>query len=105
MSLDISLRATITIFELNITHNLGDMADAAGIYMHLWRPDEIGITTAGQLCAPLRAGLDELRANPDKYRAYNPANGWGTYEGFVESVARYLAACERNPDATIEVSR
>ncbi len=29
------------VFEYNITHNLGVMADAAGIYEALWRPEEI----------------------------------------------------------------
>lgn len=30
-------------YHANITHNLGKMAEAAGIYHALWRPDEIGI--------------------------------------------------------------
>jgi signal transduction histidine kinase len=31
------------LFVSNITHNLNIMADKAGIYQHLWRPEEIGI--------------------------------------------------------------
>lgn len=27
------------IFSANITHNLNAMAEAAGIYKHLWRPE------------------------------------------------------------------
>lgn len=30
------------VFEANITHNLGTMADAADIYEILWRPDRLG---------------------------------------------------------------
>lgn len=93
------------VYSANITHNLNRMADAAGIYKELWRPDEIGVTKAGQLIKPLRAGLDRLRAQADHLRTFNPTNGWGNYEGLVEFTAKYLAACEANPDATVSVSR
>jgi hypothetical protein len=93
------------VYEANVTHNLNRMADAAGIYQVCWRPEELGLTKAGQLVPLLRAGLDYLRADPVFFRQYNPSNGWGTYEGFVEWVAAYLAACEANPDADVSVSR
>ena len=93
------------VFWANITHNLNTMADAAGIYQELWRPDELGITKARQLIDPLRAGLERLKAEPAKFRAFNPRNGWGTYEGLLEFVERYLAACEQYPDADVRVSR
>lgn len=34
-------RARPTLFDANITHNLGQMADAAGIYIALWTPGEL----------------------------------------------------------------
>ena len=107
MSLDVTLtaiRATV-VYDSNITHNLNKMADAAGIYKHLWRPDEIGITTAEQLIAPLTAGLALLKSDPERFEAFNSPNGWGLYEHFVPFVEGYLRACEANPDATVEVSR
>lgn len=96
---------TCTVFSANITHNLNTMANAAGIYQALWRPEEIGITTAGQLVPLLRAGLGKLRADPEKFEALNPCNGWGSYDGFVPWVANYLDACEQYPDAEVSVSR
>jgi len=107
MSLDVYLTAVrpTTVYESNITHNLGRMADAAGIYQHLWRPEEIGITTAAQLIEPLAAGLDLLKADPARFEAFNSPNGWGLYKHFVPFVERYLEACRENPDATVEVSR
>ena len=48
-------------YDANITHNLGEMAGAAGIYHHLWRPEEIGVIKAWQLVAPLDAGLALLK--------------------------------------------
>lgn len=93
------------VFDYNITHNLNQMADAAGIYKYLWRPDEINISKAGQLIEPLKIGLKELEDNPEKYKALNPANGWGNFEGLVNFVKSYLSACIQYPDADIELSR
>ena len=107
MSLDVTLKALrITeVFECNITHNLGEMADAAGIYKHLWRPEEIGISKAADLIRPLNAGLHKLKDDPEKYKCYNPRNGWGEYDSLVKFVEKYIAACIKNPDATISISR
>lgn len=48
MSLDVCLKGKNgeTLYSRNITHNLGRMAQAAGIYECLWRPEEHGITHA-----------------------------------------------------------
>lgn len=96
---------TTTLYSRNITHNLGKMARAAGIYEHLWRPDEINIAKARQLIMPLVDGLERLRAEPEKFRILNPENGWGTYEGLVEFTADYLAACCRYPSANVRTCR
>ena len=96
---------TTQVYWGNITHNLNDMAREAGIYEHLWRPDEIGITHAVQLIEPLRTGLLLLRRDPERFRAFNPPNGWGDYDGLVHFVANYLDACEKHPNAEVDVSR
>jgi len=107
MSLDVYLEVIrpTAIYDANITHNLNKMAGAAGIYKHLWRPEEIGITTAGQLVAPLRAGLALLMAEPERFKAMNPPNGWGSYDNLVKFVNDYLHACEENAEAAVRVSR
>lgn len=97
--------ADTTVYDANITHNLSQMADAAGIYKALWRPEELGITTAHQLTEQLRTGLAALLAEPEKFEALNPPNGWGDYDGLVEFVSGYLAACAEYPDAAVSVSR
>ncbi len=107
MSLDVYLTATrpTEVCALNITHNLGRMAKEAGIYQHLWRPEEIGVTKAAQLIEPLRAGLALLRSDEARFREFDAPNGWGCYEHFVPFVAEYLKACEEYPDADVHVSR
>jgi len=94
---------SMEVYWGNITHNLGNMARAAGIYEPLWRPAENGFLKANQLVNVLRDGLKVLTENPDKFREYNPHNGWGTYDGLVRFVTDYLAACEKYPDAKVSV--
>lgn len=94
-----------TVFSRNITHNLGAMAREAGIYKHLWRPDEIGIDTAAELIEPLQMGLDRLKSNYLHYAEFNPSNGWGDYDGLVSFVSSYLTACKKYPQAKVSASR
>lgn len=107
MSLSVYLTAvrTTTVYDANITHNLVKMAAEAGIYKHLWRPEELGIKTAEELIEPLTKGLSYMRDRPAYFRQFSAPNGWGTYDQFVPWIEKYLEACKANPDATIEVSR
>ena len=84
-------------------HNLTGMADAAGIYMHLWRPEELKITLASELIEPLRGDWLGWKPSP-KIGRTNAPNGWGKYEHFVPFVRNYLRACENSPTATVSVS-
>lgn len=92
-------------FSQNITHNLGKMADAAGIYGCVWRPEEHGIETANQLIMPLTEGITLLKSDPERFKAFDSPNGWGTYENFVPWLEKYLEACQTCPKGTISVSR
>jgi hypothetical protein len=102
---DAGFYATNVVYEDNITHNLGAMAKEAGIYEHLWRPEEINITKASELIDPLREGLHRLKLEPERFKAFNPSNGWGSYETLVAFVSDYLDACYKYPEATVEVDR
>jgi hypothetical protein len=93
------------LFSANITHNLGEMAEAVGIYEFCWRPEEIGVEKAGQLIEPLTNGLELLKSDPDRFKAFNSPNGWGLYENFVPWVEEYLRACVCNPDALVKANR
>lgn len=109
MSLDVSISKIVTqeinVFDYTITHNLGLMAKEAGIYMYLWRPEELKITKAYELITPLREGLSRLLQDPEKYKLLNPENGWGNYDNLVSFVDKYLKACIQDPDGDIRVSR
>ena len=112
-----------TVFSANITHNLSEMAIHAGLYNVLWRPylltgyKETGDHTkdweyedscdikAKMLIKPIEKGLRQLKSYPERFKKYNPENGWGRYEGLVEFTEDYLTACREHPDAKVEVSR
>lgn len=112
------------IYTSNITHNLGDMAEAAGLYDVLWRPYrlmpgytlgddhiaeyefEIGVKiTASALIDKLESGLVLLKSKPEHFKKFNPNNGWGNYDGLVNFVESYLIACKETPDAIVRVDR
>lgn len=117
------------IVSFNITHNLGEMASEVKIgnfslYEALWRPyhflpdwvetedyneerkfeDENEVTTMF-LREYLEEGLKELRLHPEKYKKFNPENGWGSYESLVRFTESCLNACIEHPDCIIVCSR
>jgi hypothetical protein len=114
-----------TIYSANITHNLGEMADKAGIYEALWRPHRLkegynipdgdydseydfedkNITIASEIIPFLEKGLSDLKSRPEYFEKYNSDNGWGTYHDFVPFVEKYLNACIAYPNAIVNVWR
>jgi hypothetical protein len=119
MSLDVDLMITqpCSIYSGNITHNLGKMArevkyglEWAGVadlslYDVLWRPEEHGFYFAREISELLDEGWNILLSDPEKYKRYNPENGWGSYEGLCDFVYRYRNACWDNPEAELSISR
>ena len=107
MSLDVRLIETrpTEIFHWNVTHNLNVMAEEVGLYKILWRPEELGVSRAADLIGPLTNGLALLISDPERFKQFNPKNGWGSYELLVEFVTKYLDACIESPNATVEACR
>jgi len=113
MSLDVSLMAIqpVSVYEGNITHNLGLMAshvelsNGLTLYQVLWRPDEHELKFARDISELLDEGWNILLADPEKFKKYNPPNGWGSYDGLEKFVYKYLEACRFNPGAELRVSR
>jgi hypothetical protein len=103
MSLDFYLEEPgwVERASFNITHNLTDMARAAGIYEALWRPAEHGYETAGQIVPVLEAGIAAMKADPARFQRHNPENGWGSYHGFLPCLERVLADCKAYPHARV----
>ena len=124
MSLDANLEIKVdtgnepfiaNLHELNITHNLGEMASACGLYEAMWRPFKIlGYTEeeeddvcilAVNIIQALKNGIRELESDPVKYKVFNPPNGWGDYDGLLKVATLYLDACQKYPKAEVKVWR
>ena len=93
----------VELYSTNITHNLNKMAEEAGIYKCLWRPNELWETpTADKVIPILEDGLEKLKSNPEHYKKFNASNDWGTYKDFVPFVEEVLNACKKHPKATVK---
>jgi hypothetical protein len=116
MSLDVDLMVIkpTSVFSLNITHNLGKMAEqvkipymagTVSLYTILWRPEELQFTHGRDIADLLDEGFNILLSDPDKFKKFNPENGWGDYEGLVNFVYNYRSACWDYPEAELRISR
>ena len=113
MSLDVDLMVMqpVSVFSQNITHNLGKMAtqvflsNGKTLYDVLWRPEEVSITHAGLLAEYLDEGWNILLSDPERFKKFNPENGWGDYDGLCNFVYEYRNACWDTPAAELSVSR
>ena len=114
MSLDVDLIVTqpVSVFDANITHNLGPMAskvklsNGMTLYDVLWRPDEqYGLLFARDIAELLDEGWNILLSDPERFCKFNPTNGWGSYDGLCNFVYKYRNACWDNPDAELRISR
>lgn len=118
MSLDVDLRSVHRceacgheqdsrheLFSSNITHNLKEMAREAGVFEHLWFPENIGITRARELVDPLTTAVALMSADPARFKKHDTPNGWGLYKNFLPWIERLLAACIQHPDAFVHVDR
>ena len=112
------------VYDSNITHNLTNMAEKAGLYEALWRPyrlkggyinpedykvdgdiEDSTVMTSDDISPILEEGLKKLKKKPKYFSKFNPSNGWGTYNDFVIFVEKYLDACKKYPNSIIEVWR
>ena len=112
MSIDIDLIGTdgTSLYYANITGNLAEMAEKAGLYSSIWAPwqtnaftEAEAATYAKDIIEIVKKGLATLKEKPEYFKLFNPPNGWGTYDGFLRFVERYLENLEKYPEATISV--
>ncbi len=89
----------------NITHNLGRMATAAGIYRCLWCAEESGYATAQDIIPTLTEGVKKMDNDPERFEKFDAPNGWGTYDDFLPWLKKVLKACIDNPTYKLKAHR
>lgn len=112
-----------TIWDGNITHNMGVMAShipvnyrneddtvafMGSLYDIVWRADNIGdpfFLNTAPMVDVLSDGICYMIQHRLELLQYNPDNGWGSYDDFLNWLISYKNQCEDNPNCKIEISR
>ena len=87
-----------------ITHNLYEMANAAGI-KGLWNPEAEGWKTAAEAVPHLDAAVKTMKERPELFDKFNAENGWGIREDLIDFVERVIVAFKEHPDWIPEADR
>lgn len=82
--------------DFGYTYNTSGMLRAVGID---W-PTLLG-KSLSELVPILQTGLDRLLAEPARFEAMNPDNGWGSYEGLCKILAEVIEDFSEHPKATL----
>jgi hypothetical protein len=106
MSYDVSLQIKgpydaepVSLFWRNYTSNCGPMWRAAGADL-----SEMNGWKAARVAEVLTEALEVMHANEGDYRAMEPSNGWGSYDGVIDFLTDIRDAAARLPQADCVVS-
>ena len=104
MSLDISIMKIqpVAVYTNNYTHNVTPMWKLAGVYDALYMSEGM---IAGSIVGILNEGIQRMTLDPAAYKALEPANGWGNYDGALRFLMAFRDACELNADGVVEVCK
>lgn len=103
MSYDVHFGPWISEPSRNYTSNVAPMWEAAlGVGLGELIIDKG--QRAGDMLATLEAGVAAMKADPDRFRAMEPANGWGDFEGALAYLEWMAANCREWPEQPVEVS-
>ncbi len=107
MSYDVTLtvdvggpeRLDLQLLRVNYTYNCGKMlVEAAGVSL-----SEMNGWDADRAADTLTAAIAAMDADPTKYDAMNPANGWGNATGWRRFLEAIRDACTVAPNAFLDV--
>ena len=89
--------------DIKYTYNVG------GMYREAFKPQEGGVDQLHEMdcneaSKHLQRAIDAMKADPDKYKVMNPANGWGDYEGAMRTLNDLLVLCQEHPEGTVVIS-
>lgn len=81
----------------NVTYNLREMLRAAGLPE--WRA--LDGAPAVEAAGMLAKVAETLPADPARFKALDPPNGWGDYDGALRFVESFALGCALHPEARI----
>lgn len=105
MSYDVHLLAPtggepVEAYWANMTSNVAPMWRAAGCDLAAF--DGASATALADNLVPAIAAME---SNPETFKAMNPPNGWGDYDGCLRFLRELRDACRLYPATEVRVSR
>jgi hypothetical protein len=79
---------------------LSKMWDEAG-----WKDEDWDGKPAGEMVPQLKTAVTKLKEEPERFRAMNPSNGWGNYDGLIDALEGMILCAEQNPKAIVSYWR
>lgn len=93
------------VFEGEVSADLVPIAKKAGIYQHVWHPDELKISRAKELISPIENAIKDMDADMPAFEALNGDDEFGTAKNLKEFLGIYLDACNTYPKAHVRVMK
>lgn len=99
LTVDTGADEPVGIADWNYTSNCGSM----------WRHAGVDLRALDGVPAPVAAeainnAVKHMESDPDTYRAMNPPNGWGDYDGALTFLRNIADACATHTKAKLGVS-
>lgn len=88
-----------SVYDSNMTSNVAPMWRKAGVDLQ-----DLEGMLAGAAIYLLNKAIRNMQAKPEIYKAMNPKNGWGDYDGCLEFLISIQKACATFPLAQVRVS-
>lgn len=90
----------------NVTYNLSPMLSEAGWSWpdrQVWSKEYLEGATAADIGEKAMYVLRNLEGDPERFKALNPPNGWGDYDGLVSVWRNFVETIREHPEGRIGV--
>lgn len=91
-------RCGAELFDWSPTYNYAPMWRAAGFSLR-----DFDGKTGAQVAVVLGPAVAAMEADPVRFRALEPANGWGTYDGAMPYLRDLLRIVTERPECVVAV--
>lgn len=89
--------------DLNVTYNLTPMFREAGLFPSTHQ--DLQGAPCAEVAGVADAAIRRMEADPERFKALNPPNGWGDYDGalrFLRNLRDLCASWSHIPNARLE---
>jgi hypothetical protein len=81
------------IFDRNYTYNIAGIAKEAGFSVR-----DFDDKSGAEIVAILEPAIERMQKDPEHFRQFEPSNGWGDFDTFLELLESLLTITKKNPN-------